>query len=189
MRVRYGYAVCPLVPGDLTKAHRFPLTVLVACLPPKKPERNFQSGTLLAHLRPAYRTLPSPTSPLVRSNLSHNFLGGTLPAHLPCANRYLLPPSFLLTLSNRNLSHNFLGGTLPAHLPTVFPALEHLSLDHCRKGSSDTPTDFNWQQYAGQGLSYEYCDDGHVSYGGTTYVLSGTIPEAWGAWSTTLKTL
>ncbi|KAG2484139.1 hypothetical protein HYH03_017021 [Edaphochlamys debaryana] len=92
-----------------------------------------------------------------------------------------------------NLSHNFIGGELPANLPTIFPALEHLSLDHCRNVATNTEQagwNFNWQHVPGIGEAYEYCSDGDVNPDGSfEYALSGFIPPEWAAWNTTLKTL
>ncbi len=95
-------------------------------------------------------------------------------------------------LCHRNLNHNFIGGTLPADLPTIFPNLEHLSLDHCRDVSSSigSARNFNWQSFPATGAAWDLCPDSAVTAGGgASYVLSGTIPASWGAWNATLKTL
>ncbi|KAG2485249.1 hypothetical protein HYH03_016035 [Edaphochlamys debaryana] len=132
-----------------------------------------------------------------------------------------------------NLSHNFIGGVLPANLPSIFPALEHLSLDHCRYVPYSTPDpydpdaplppnpaaslNFNWQHMPGKrprghladgshstgltcmhrsgpgcctGESADWCSPSDVNpEGWFDFVLSGPIPEEWGAWAGSLRTL
>ncbi|GLC74061.1 hypothetical protein PLESTF_001455700 [Pleodorina starrii] len=108
-----------------------------------------------------------------------------------------------------NLSYNYIGGTLPADLPDIFPALEHLGLDHCRYVQGGATAEFGWQQfngaewrrfgwrnftgtpeYAAVAAKVAFCKDSDVTPDGRTrFVIRGRIPESWGKWNRTLKTL
>lgn len=82
-------------------------------------------------------------------------------------------------------------------MPTLFPSLEHLGLDHCRvPGALDGAADdgasvmASWAQQAyASWHEFPPCSESDYVRDGTYYIIGGTIPDSWGAWSTSLRTL